>query len=107
MMELHKQGFYTLNEVISFMSHKVADRFSIMDRGYIREGYKADLMFFDLNKETPVSNSSELSKCGWTPFDGHTFSSSVYGTVVNGKPIVIDGKLIANKTSAEKILFDR
>ena len=107
MMELHKQGFYTLNEVISFMSHKVADRFSIMDRGYIREGYKADLMFFDLDKETPVSNSSELSKCGWTPFDGHTFSSSVYGTVVNGKPIVIDGKLIANKTSSEKILFDR
>jgi len=48
MIELHKQGYYSLSEVISYMSHKVADRFSIKDRGYIREGYKADFMIFDL-----------------------------------------------------------
>ncbi|MDC3078473.1 dihydroorotase [SAR86 cluster bacterium] len=107
MIELHKQGYYSLNDVIAYMSHKVADRFSIVDRGYIREGYKADFMIFDLNKDTHVSNETELTKCGWTPFDGKTFSSSVYGTIVNGKPIVINGKIIANETVSEKLRFDR
>jgi dihydroorotase len=107
MIELHKQGYYSLNEVISYMSHKVADRFSIKDRGYIREGYKADFMIFDLNKETLVSNETELTKCGWTPFNGKTFSSSVYGTIINGQPIVIDGKLVIDKTVSEKLKFDR
>jgi len=107
MIELHKQGYYSLSEVISYMSHKVADRFSIKDRGYIREGYKADFMIFDLNKETFVSNETELTKCGWTPFNGKTFSSSVYGTIINGQPIVIDGKLVIDKTVSEKLKFDR
>ena len=107
MIELHKQGYYSLNDVIAYMSHKVADRFSIIDRGYIREGYKADFMIFDLNKDTHVSNETELTKCGWTPFDGKTFSSSVYGTIVNGKPIVVNGKIIANETVSEKLRFDR
>ena len=107
MIELHKQGYYSLSEVISYMSHKVADRFSIKDRGYIREGYKADFMIFDLNKETLVSNETELTKCGWTPFNGKTFSSSVYGTIINGQPIVIDGKLAIDKTVSEKLKFDR
>ena len=107
MIELHKQGFYSLGEVISYMSHKVADRFSIQDRGYVREGYKADFMMFDLEKRTLVKNQTEKTKCGWTPFDGYTFNSSVLGTIVNGKPIVVDGKLVAKNSSAEKILFDR
>ena len=89
------------------MSHKVADRFSIQDRGYVREGYKADLMMFDLDKTTPVTNETEKTKCGWTPFDGHTFSSTVLGTIINGKPIVVDGKLTGDSSSAEQILFDR
>ena len=107
MIELHKQGYYSLNDVIAYMSHKVADRFSILDRGYVREGYKADFMIFDLNKDTHVSNETELTKCGWTPFDGKTFSSSIYGTIVNGKPIVMNGKIIANETVSEKLRFDR
>ena len=104
MIELHKQGYYSLNDVIAYMSHKVADRFSIVDRGYIREGYKADFMIFDLNKDTHVSNETELTKCGWTPFDGKTFSSSIYGTIVNGKPIVMNGKIIANEKVSEKLI---
>ena len=107
MIELHKQGYYSLNDVIAYMSHKVADRFSILDRGYVREGYKADFMIFDLSKDTHVSNETELTKCGWTPFDGKTFSSSIYGTIVNGKPIVMNGKIIANETVSEKLRFDR
>ena len=107
MIELHKQGYYSLNDVIAYMSHKVADRFSILDRGYIREGYKADFMIFDLNKDTHVSNETELTKCGWTPFDGKTFSSSIYGTIVNGKPIVMKGKIVSNETVSEKLRFDR
>ena len=107
MIELHKQGYYTLDEVISYMSHRVADRFSIIDRGYVREGYKADLMMFDLDKEISVANETELTKCGWTPFDGKTFSSSVTGTIVNGKIIVLDNQLVTDSTSVEKITFDR
>ncbi len=107
MIELHKQGYYTLDEVISYMSHRVADRFSIIDRGYVREGYKADLMMFDLDKEVSVANETELTKCGWTPFDGKTFSSSVIGTIVNGKIIVLDNQLVTDSTSVEKITFDR
>ena len=107
MIELHKQGYYSLEEVISYMSHKVADRFSIQNRGYVREGYKADLMMFDLDKITSVTNETEKTKCGWTPFDGHTFSSAVLGTIINGKPIVVDGKLTEDSSSAEQILFDR
>ena len=64
-------------------------------------------MIFDLNKETFVSNETELTKCGWTPFDGEVFSSSIYGTIINGKPIVIDGKLCAESNNSEKIKFDR
>jgi len=60
-----------------------------------------------LNKETLVSNQTELTKCGWTPFNGKTFSSSVYGTIINGQPIVIDGKLVIDKTVSEKLKFDR
>ena len=107
MIELHKQGFYSLQDVISYMSHKVADRFSILDRGYVREGYKADLMMFDLSKKTLVKNETEKTKCGWTPFDGKTFNSSIFGTIINGKPVVVDGKLIADSSSAEQIFFDR
>ena len=88
-------------------SHKIADRFSIEDRGYIREGYKADFIIFELDKETRVSNETELTKCGWTPFDGHTFDSNIYGTIVNGKPIVVDGKIVAEISSAEQIKFNR
>ena len=62
---------------------------------------------FDLDKETQVSNDTELTKCGWTPFDGKTFNSSVYGTIINGRAIVIDGKLVSESSSAEKIIFDR
>ena len=107
MIELHKQGLYSLNEVISYMSHKVADRFVIKDRGYIREGYKADLMIFDLNKSTYVSNDTEKTKCGWTPFNGYTFNSFIYGTIINGKEIIVDGKLVSKNSSAEKIIFNR
>ena len=89
------------------MSHKVADRFRIKDRGYIREGFKADLMIFDLDKKTQVSNETELTKCGWTPFDGQIFNSSIFGTIVNGKVIVMDGKLATDSSASEKIIFDR
>ena len=107
MMELQKQGIFSMEEVIAYMSHKVADRFRIKDRGYIREGFKADLMIFDLDKKTQVSNETELTKCGWTPFDGQIFNSSIFGTIVNGKVIVMDGKLATDSSASEKIIFDR
>ena len=60
-----------------------------------------------INQLIPPKKEGELTKCGWTPFDGKTFNSSVYGTIINGRPIVIDGKLVSESSSAEKIIFDR
>ena len=64
-------------------------------------------MMFELDKEISVANETDLTKCGWTPFDGKTFSSSVTGTIVNGKIIVLDNQLVTDSTSVEKITFDR
>ena len=107
MIELHKQGIYTLEEVIKYMTHKVADRFDIKDRGYVREGYKADFVIFDTSTEDHIKNETEYTKCGWSPFHGQSFSSSVYATIVNGQVAVLDGKLVGDHSFAERLQFDR
>ena len=107
MIELHKQGIYTLEEVIKYMTHKVADRFDIKDRGYVREGYKADFVIFDTSTEDHIKNETEHTKCGWSPFHGQSFSSSVYATIVNGQVAVLDGKLVGDHSFAERLQFDR
>jgi len=66
------------------MSHNVAKLFRIKDRGYIREGYFADLVLADLNSSWTVSKENILAKCGWSPFEGHTFKSKVTHTIVSG-----------------------
>ena len=66
------------------MSHAVADCFEVNERGYIREGYYADLVMVDLNEPTTVSKKNILYKCGWSPFEGHQFGASIAHTFVNG-----------------------
>jgi len=77
--------------LVKKMCHAVADCFRIEDRGYLREGYAADLVVFDPNTPTAVSKASLYSKCGWSTFEGHTFPGRVASTYVNGT-CVYDGE---------------
>jgi len=78
------KGTLTLEQVVTFTAHNVARRFGVVDRGFIREGYWADLVLVDPNRPTPVTPERVLYKCGWSPFEGERFSSSIVSTWVNG-----------------------
>ncbi|MGZ3837090.1 MAG: dihydroorotase [Flavisolibacter sp.] len=84
MLHYFKEGKISLETIARKMSHAVADCFRIKDRGYIREGYYADLAIVDLNEPTRVTKENILSKCGWSPFEGQSFPASVTHTFVNG-----------------------
>jgi len=85
MLEMSKKGFISIEKVIQKMCHAPADLFRIVDRGYIREGYFADLVLVDPNQSWVVSPENILYKCGWSPFEGVEFSNQVVSTFVNGK----------------------
>src|SRR5688572_7254005 len=84
MLYYYKQGKISLEKIVQKMSHAVADCFQIKDRGYIREGYHADLVMVDLNTTTKVAEKNILYKCGWSPLEGFEFPASVTHTFVNG-----------------------
>jgi len=84
MLDFYHQGKISLVRIAEKMSHAVADCFQIKDRGYIREGYYADLVLVDIDKPWKVDRSNVLSKCGWSPFEGHNFKSSVEKVWVSG-----------------------
>jgi len=84
MLDFYHQGKISLELIPEKMSHNVAKLFRIEDRGFIREGYYADLVLVDLNSPWKVTKDTILSKCGWSPFEGHTFQSKVTHTVVSG-----------------------
>ena len=76
MLHYYKQGKISLEKIAEKMSHAVADCFQIKERGYIREGYYADLVIVDLNATTKVSKENILYKCGWSPLEGFEFPCS-------------------------------
>lgn len=87
-------------------SHAVADIFGVKDRGYVREGWYADLVIVDPNKPYRVESSNLLSKCQWSPFEGHEFSASIDTTIVNGAIVYRDGSL-SGKIAGQKLAFGR
>jgi dihydroorotase len=106
MLEFYKQNKITLEMIVKKMAHNVADIFKIEKRGYIREGYFADLVLVDLNKPTEVTKASLLYKCGWSPFEGYTFSSSIQKTIVNGHLVYDNGKFDESK-KGQRMSFKR
>ena len=84
MLDFYHQGKISLEKIALKMCHNVATLFNIKERGFIREGYYADLVLVDLNNPWKVAKDNILSKCGWSPFEGHTFQSKVTHTVVSG-----------------------
>jgi len=93
MLENYHDGIFSLEFVVQKPSHAVAERFAIAERGFIREGYFADLTLVDIEQNHVITQSNSLSRCGWTPFDGYRFRSAITATLVNGQLVWHEGKL--------------
>lgn len=105
MLQLVKQGMFTLEKISEKMCHAPAQLFKIQDRGYIREGYFADLVLVNPNQTWEVSKENILYKCGWSPFEGTKFDSAVQKTWVNGHLVYNQGK-IDETISGKRLLFN-
>lgn len=106
-LENYQDGIFTLEFIAEKTSHAVAEMFNIKERGYIREGYWADLVLVDLEKSFTSTHANSLSKCGWTPFDGYEFRSSIAATIVNGQLVWQDGKLLDVAPHGMALEFER
>lgn len=94
MLELYKRGFISLEKITEKMCHNVATLYRIEKRGFIREGYFADLTLVDLNSHYTVSKENILYKCGWSPLEDETFHSKVTHTFVNGNLVYENGTFL-------------
>ncbi|TCN61375.1 dihydroorotase [Acetobacteroides hydrogenigenes] len=106
MLELAKQGFYTIEEVVNKMCHAPATLFQVAERGFIREGHFADLVLVDPSNSWTISKENILYKCGWSPFDGVTLSNRIKTTFVNGEIAYSDG-VVCDKQLGMRLTFDR
>lgn len=106
MLDFVHEGWISIERVVEKMAHAPAVLFQIADRGFIREGYMADLVLVDLNQEWSVSSSNILYKCGWSPFEGHTFKSKVLKTFVNGE-LVYDNGGFNESVFGQRLKFNR
>lgn len=101
-----KEGKITLEKIVEKMCHNPAILFDVKKRGYIKEGYYADLVLVDLEKSWTATKENTLYKCGWTPFEGTEFKSTITQTFVNGHLIFDEGKFNDN-IKGQRIQFDR
>ncbi|MNY13547.1 Dihydroorotase [compost metagenome] len=106
LLDMYHDGKMTLEQIVQKSAHNTAICFQIEERGFIREGYWADMVLVDLNKPYTVTKSNILSKCGWSPFEDHTFKSSIEHTIVSGKLAYSKGSLI-EYGSGQRLLFNR
>lgn len=106
MLHYYKKGNISLEKIAEKMCHAVAECFQIHDRGYIREGYFADLVMVDINKPYTVSPQNILYKCGWSPFDKTTFPATIEKTMVNGNFVYENGVVNASH-KGKRIMFSR
>jgi dihydroorotase len=106
MLHYHKKGIISLEKIVQKMSHAVADCFQIKERGYIREGYFADLVLLDINKNYKVSKDNILYKCGWSPLEGVDLPGVITNTFVNGNRVYGNGKWDASNLG-QRLKFDR
>jgi len=106
MLNLYHQGVVSLPQLVKLMCHNPAELYQIKERGFIREGYFADLVLVDLNHEKVISNNDMLYKCGWTPYDGMKVKSQVTHTFVNGNLVYHDGK-VEDNIFGKPLEFDR
>jgi len=106
MLHYHQQRRISLEKIVEKMSHAVAECFQIAERGYIREGYFADLLMVDLDAETNVSQNNILYKCGWSPLEGTRFPAKITHTFVNGNLVYENGRII-DSHKGQRLSFNR
>ncbi len=106
MLDFYHKGKITLERIAQKMSHSVARCFKIKERGFIREGYFADLVLVNLNQPTTVAKENLLYKCKWSPFEGVIFKSAVVHTFVNGNLVFSNNKIIES-TQGQRLSFER
>lgn len=106
LLEMHLQGKISLEKIVEKTAHNLAICFDIEKRGYIREGYWADLVLVDLNDPFKVTPLNVFYKCGWSPFDGETFRASITHTFVSGNLAYYKGKFTTSETG-KRLSFTR
>ena len=106
LLEMHHKGKISLEKIVEKACHNPAILFQIKDRGFIREGYKADLVLLDLISPWTVNKENILYKCGWSPFEGTTFKSRVSHTFVNGI-LTYHNLKFPNKSVPQRLTFNR
>jgi len=106
MLELAKQGFLTKENVVEKMCHAPAKLFGIKNRGFIREGYFADLALISPQKSWIATDGNSLSKCAWTPYHEQAFTTNVSHTFVNGNLVYENGKF-DDKSRGKGLVFER
>ena len=106
MLEFYHQGKISLEKIVEKMSHHVAEIYRIKQRGYIREGYFADLVLVDLNQQWQVTPKNTLYKCQWSPFENQFFKSKIIKTFVNGNLVYNDG-IINEEKQGKRLLFSK
>ena len=105
MLEHYHNGKITLEKLVEKMSHAVADCFKIVDRGFLKEGFFADLVVVDIDNPWTVEKENLLYKCGWSPMEGQTFKSKVLQTYVNGHLVFNTGRIDENYRG-KRMTFD-
>ncbi|TWR31611.1 dihydroorotase [Mucilaginibacter pallidiroseus] len=106
MLELYHQGKITLEQIAEKMAHNVATIFQIEKRGFIREGYHADLVLANLNSSWQVNKGNIFYKCGWSPFEGNSFKSKIVSTIISGNLAFENGTFVSDK-SGQRMTFAR
>ena len=106
LMDLVQQGVFTLETAVERACHAPAILFGVEQRGFIREGYWADLVVVDPKKPYTVNAENVLYQCGWSPLEGHTFGSSIERTFVNGVCVYENGKVRADAPKGQRLTFN-
>jgi len=99
LLEQHREGLFSLEKIVEKAAHNPATLFGIVERGFVREGYFADLVAVDLQASTRVDAAQILYKCGWSPFEGTEFHSRIALTVLNGKVVCRDGEPVGSRAA--------
>lgn len=107
LLENYQDGIFSLEFIVEKTSHAVAQLFSIQERGFIREGYWADLVLVDLEQPHVASQAQAFAKCAWTPYDGYPFRSSIAATLVNGELVWHEGRLLERSPRGQALQFIR
>jgi dihydroorotase len=106
MLGFYHEGKISMERIVEKMCHAPATCFNLRDRGYIDEGMYADLAVIDVNKSIKVQKDNILYKCGWSPFEGHTFRGTVDAVIVSGHLALYNGSFNEEKMG-ERVKFHR